>query len=126
MELDTAAQCGGSLDDLHLWMLDGVDIRTDWTEQRAVENRGAHAVLAQIEAVEKRLPFTLPGIDSDNGGEFINHHLARYAQAGRLRFASRERALTRATTMPMSNKETTRMCGSISVRSVTITQRLFH
>ena len=81
MELDTVALCGGSLDDLHLWMLDGVDIRTDWTEQRAVENRGAHAVLAQIEDVEKRLPFTLLGIDSDNGGEFINHHLARYAQA---------------------------------------------
>jgi hypothetical protein len=71
-ELDTDAVCGGSLDDLHLWMLDGVDIRTDWTEQRAVENRGAHAVLVQVQDV---------GIDSDNGGEFINHHLARYAQA---------------------------------------------
>lgn len=29
-ELDTVARCGGSLDDLHLWMLDGVDIRADW------------------------------------------------------------------------------------------------
>jgi hypothetical protein len=81
LELDTVALCGGSLDDLHLWMLDGVDIRTDWTEQRAVENRGAHAVLGQIQDVEKSLPFALLGIDSDNGGEFINHHLVRYAQA---------------------------------------------
>ena len=80
MELDTVALCGGSLDDLHLWMLDGVDIRTDWTEQRAVENRSAHSVLAQIRDVEEGLPFTLLGIDSDNGGEFINHHLVRYAQ----------------------------------------------
>lgn len=81
MELDTVALCGGSLDDLHLWMLDGVDIRTDWTEQRAVENRGAQSVLRQIRDVEESLPFTLLGIDSDNGGEFINHHLMRYAQA---------------------------------------------
>jgi hypothetical protein len=80
MEVDTVALCGGRLDDLHLWMLDGVDIRTDWTEQRAVENRGAHSVLAQIRDVEESLPFTLLGIDSDNGGEFINHHLMRYAQ----------------------------------------------
>jgi hypothetical protein len=80
MELDTVALCGGTLDDLHLWMLDAVDIRTDWTAQRAVENRGAHSVLRQIRDVEESLPFPLLGIDSDNGGEFINHHLMRYAQ----------------------------------------------
>ena len=80
MELDTVALCGGSLDDLHLWMLDAVDIPSDWTEQRAVENRSAHCVLAQIQDVEESLPFTLLGIDADNGGEFINHHLVRYAQ----------------------------------------------
>jgi len=61
-------------------MLDGVDIRTDWTEQRAVENRGQHAVLGQIRDVEGSLPFALLGIDSDNGGEFLNHHLAQYLQ----------------------------------------------
>ena len=40
LELDTVALCGGTLDDRHLWMLDAVDIRTAWTEQRALENRG--------------------------------------------------------------------------------------
>src|SRR3954468_24095168 len=62
-------------------MLDGVDIRTDWTEQRAVENRGMHAVLAQIRDIEASLPFALLGVDSDNGGEFLNHHLVHYLQA---------------------------------------------
>jgi hypothetical protein len=81
LEVDTVALCGGSLDDAHLWMLDGVDIRTDWTEQRAVENRGQHAVLAQIRDVEETLPFPLLGVDSDNGGEFLNHHLVHYLQA---------------------------------------------
>jgi hypothetical protein len=79
--VDTVALCGGTLDDRHLWMLDGVDIRTDWTEQRAVENRGMHAVLAQVRDIEETLPFALLGVDSDNGGEFLNHHLVHYLQA---------------------------------------------
>lgn len=78
LELDTVALCGGALDDLHAWMLDAVDIRTDWTEQRASANRSAHCILEQIRDVEASLPFPLLGIDSDNGGEFINHHLVRY------------------------------------------------
>jgi len=80
MEIDTVALCGGSLDDKHLWMLDAVDIRTDWTEQRALENRSQHCTLAQIQDMEWSLPFPLRGVDSDNGGEFINHALVRYLQ----------------------------------------------
>jgi hypothetical protein len=78
MELDTVALCGGCLDDRHLWMLDGVDIVTDWAGLRALENRGQHSTLAQIRDWEASLPFPLLGVDSDNGGEFINHHLAAY------------------------------------------------
>jgi len=80
LEVDTVALCGGCLDDRHAWMLDGVDIRTDWTEQRAVENRGQHATLAQLQDVEASLPFPLRGLDSDNGGEFINHHVVAWLQ----------------------------------------------
>jgi hypothetical protein len=78
LEMDTVALCGGRLDDLHLWMLDGVDIRTDWIELRALENRGQHCTLTQITDLEQSLPFPLLGLDSDNGGEFINHHLVGY------------------------------------------------
>ena len=80
LEVDTVALCGGCLDDRHAWMLDGVDIRPDWTEQRAVANRGQHATLAQLQDVEASLPFPLRGIDSDNGGEFINHHVVTWLQ----------------------------------------------
>ena len=80
MEVDTVALCGGSLDDRHLWMLDAVDIRTDWTEQRALENRGQACTLEQFREMEASLPFVLKGVDSDNGGEFINHHLVHYLQ----------------------------------------------
>ena len=78
LEIDTVALCGGALDDQHAWMLDAVDIRTDWTEQRALENRGQHATLAQFKDLEASPPFALRGVDSDNGGEFINHHLAAW------------------------------------------------
>lgn len=78
LELDTVALCGGCLDDRHLWMLDGVDISTDWAGLRALENRSQHATLAQIRDLEASLPFALRGVDTDNGGEFINHHLVAY------------------------------------------------
>jgi hypothetical protein len=78
LELDTVALCGGTLDDRHLWMLDAVDIRTDWTEQRALENRGQSSTLTQLRDLEASLPFPLLGVDSDNGGEFINHHVAAW------------------------------------------------
>ena len=78
LEMDTVALCGGTLDDRHLWMLDAVDIRTDWTEQRALENRSQHSTLTQLRDLEASLSFPLLGVDSDNGGEFINHHVVAW------------------------------------------------
>lgn len=78
LEVDTVALCGGTLDDRHSWMFDGVDIHTTWNEMRALANRGEAATLAQIRDVEESLPFALCGLDSDNGGEFINHHLLKH------------------------------------------------
>lgn len=78
LEVDTVALGGGSLDDRHAWLLAGVDIRTDWTEQRAVANRGQHATRAQLQDVAASLPFPLRGLDSDNGGEFRNHHVVAW------------------------------------------------
>ena len=91
LEMDTVALCGGALDDRHSWMFDAVDIHTTWNEMRALPNRGEAAVLGQIRDVEARLPFELLGVDSDNGGEFINHHLVKH-------FAQRKRpvAFTRS------------------------------
>ena len=80
LEVDTVALCGGTLDDRHAWMFDGVDIHTSWNEMRALPNRSEAATVLQIGDVEQSLPFPLCGLDSDNGGEFINHNLQRYLQ----------------------------------------------
>lgn len=80
LEVDTVAMCGGVLDDRHGWMFDAVDVHTTWNEMRGLPNRSEAATLLEIRDVEANLPFALRGVDSDNGGEFINHHLARHLQ----------------------------------------------
>lgn len=55
-----------------------VDIGTGWTEPRALENRGRHCTLRQLPDLEASLPFALLGLDSDNGGEFLNHHVVAW------------------------------------------------
>jgi len=81
LELDTVALCGGVLDDRHGWMLDAVDIHTSWSVLRGLPNRSEASVCGQMEDIRLRLPFVLRGLDSDNGGEFINHQLVRYCRA---------------------------------------------
>lgn len=78
LEADTVAHCGDSLMGMFAYTIDFVDIATGWTEQRAVWGKGEQGVLEQIKDVEKALPFPLLGFDSDNGSEFLNHHLLRH------------------------------------------------
>ena len=78
MEADSVAHCGGSLAGDFIWSLTYTDILSGWTEGGAVWNKGATGVLAATREVEERLPFDLLGFDSDNGGEFLNHHLWSY------------------------------------------------
>ena len=78
LEADTVAHCGNSLLGMFAYTLDCTDIATGWTEQRAIWGKGETGVLEQIRHIEKSLPFPLLGFDSDNGGEFLNHHLFRH------------------------------------------------
>lgn len=78
LEADTVAHCGTSLEGSFVWSLTMTDMNTAWTELRAVWNKGAIGVIAQIEDIEKSLPFEILGFDCDNGSEFLNWHLMRY------------------------------------------------
>jgi len=78
LEADTVAHCGGSTAGDYVNTVNFVDIATGWTEQRAVFGKGETGVLDQIKDVELSLPFALRGFDSDNGGEFLNHHLLKH------------------------------------------------
>ena len=81
MEVDTVALCGGSVAGDFVWMVDGVDYATTWVEVRGMWGRGQDGTLAALKDMEESLPFALLGLDSDNGGEFINHHVMRWLQA---------------------------------------------
>ena len=80
-EVDTVAHCGGDMSGSFVWTLTSVDIVSGWSEVRPVWNRGQYTTLQGIEAITEAQPFDLKGIDSDNGGEFLNHHLHRWTQA---------------------------------------------
>jgi hypothetical protein len=82
-EADTVALCGGSMAGDFAWALTVTDIATGWTEARATWNRGQHGVCEAFRAIEAALPFALKGVDTDNGGEFLNWHLVSH-------FANRE------------------------------------
>ena len=49
-------------------------------ELRAIWGRGQAASLSALKDMEVSLPFPLLGLDSDNGGEIINHHVLRWLQ----------------------------------------------
>jgi hypothetical protein len=83
LEVDTVALCGGSVAGEFVWMLDGVDYATTWVEVRAMWGRGQAGTLAALQDVEASLPFSLLGLDSDNGGEFLNYHVLRWLQKRR-------------------------------------------
>jgi hypothetical protein len=80
LEVDTVALCGGSVAGEFVWMVDGVDYVTAWVEVRAMWGRGQAGTLAALQDVEASLPFALLGLDSDNGGEFLNHHVVSWLQ----------------------------------------------
>lgn len=78
LEADTVAHCGDSLAGDFVWSLTLTDIFSQWTENRAVWNKGAQAVVERVREVEATLPFTLLGFDVDNGSEFLTWHLWRH------------------------------------------------
>ncbi len=78
MEIDLVAHCGNTTEGQFLCTLTCTDLCTGWTEVTGLLHRSQEAVSEALCRVRQRLPFPLLGIDSDNGGEFINDLLYRY------------------------------------------------
>ena len=81
LEMDLVAHCGTSGAGEFLVTLSAVDVATGWMGLEGVLNKGELAVFEALEQLRARLPFPILGLDSDNGSEFINHHLLRWCQA---------------------------------------------
>ncbi len=85
-EIDLVSHSGDCADGEFAHSFNLTDIPTTWTETYAVLGKGEHGIVAGLEAMRQVLPFRLRGIDSDNGSEFLNHHLVRYCRAGQIQF----------------------------------------
>jgi len=86
VEADLVAHCGNSAAGSFLNTLVLTDLTTGWTECLALLRRSESDVLGALSQARQRLPFPLLGIDTDNGGEFINYEMLRYCQQEQITF----------------------------------------
>ena len=85
-EIDLVSHSGQSASGEFIHSLNVTDIHTGWCETRAIMGKGEAGVVAALDEIRRALPFRLLAIDSDNGSEFINHHLVRYCAKHRIHF----------------------------------------
>jgi Integrase core domain len=86
VEIDLVGHDGGSLLGEHCFTLTVTDIATGWTLNQTVRNKAQKWVFAALELLLTRFPFPILGIDSDNGSEFINHHLLTWCAQHKITF----------------------------------------
>lgn len=90
-EADLVSHSGESGYGEFIHSLNLTDICSQWVESQAIMGKSQIAVRKALEKISQRLPFALLGIDSDNGSEFINHHLWNYCEREGIQF-TRSRA----------------------------------
>lgn len=86
VEIDLVAHDGGVAAGEYCYTLTMTDVATGWTVNRSVPNRARKWVVEAIDHAAGSFPFPIRGIDSDNGSEFINHHLLRYCEDRHITF----------------------------------------
>jgi hypothetical protein len=81
------AHCGGTdSEGGYLFTLTFTDIATGWTECLPLLFRSQETVLAALQRARTLFPFPILGIDTDNGGEFINETVIAYCEQEHISF----------------------------------------
>jgi hypothetical protein len=86
IEVDLVSHSGNCGDGEFLQSLNLTDIHTGWVESYAVRGKAERRVEAAIATLHAALPFTLRGLDTDNGSEFINASVFRYCRGRQIQF----------------------------------------
>jgi hypothetical protein len=86
MEVDLVAHCGSNASGQFAHTASLTEICSGWWEGEAIPNKGQLATLEAIQNMRQRTPFKWLGLDSDNGSEFINHHLFKWCHEESLEF----------------------------------------
>ena len=91
LEVDLVAHCGSSTRGEFLNTASLTEIATGWWEGEAIMGKGQKAALEALQLMKQRTPFNWRGLDSDNGGEFINYPLSDFCHDNKIIFTrSRE------------------------------------
>ncbi len=83
-EIDLVSHSGPSASGLFGHTVNLTDVLTGWCESRAVLGAGETRVVAALDEMRGELPFVLRTLRSDNGSEFINHHVFAYCKKRRI------------------------------------------
>lgn len=78
VEADTVAHCDDSTEGDYVNSLTFTELYSGWTENRAIWNKSADAVLEQLRHLERAVPYEMKNFHTDNGGEFLNWALHRH------------------------------------------------
>jgi hypothetical protein len=85
-ELDRVAHCGADASGQFCQTLTVTDVGSGWTEEHALLNSAHRWVKERIVQIHAELPFPMKGVDSDNGGEFINHQVKDWCDYNGIQF----------------------------------------
>ncbi len=78
-EGDTVAHCGPTLKGEFARTLNLTDVHTGWVFTRSVRNNAHVHILGALRAGVEQVPFAVTGLDFDNGSEFLNHAVIKWA-----------------------------------------------
>jgi hypothetical protein len=79
-EIDLVGHDGGVVAGEYCQTLMLTDVASGWCEPKALRNKAQRWVQEALTEISGELPFTLLGLDSDNGSEFINHHILAFCE----------------------------------------------
>jgi hypothetical protein len=85
-ETDPVSHDGGYAAGEYAFTLSVTDVALCWPEFRALKNKARKWTQEALEDIRAAFPVPLKGIDSDNGGEFINWHLKDWCETRRVTF----------------------------------------
>jgi len=86
LQADLVAHCGTDIEGGYLYTLTITDVATGWTECLPLLYRSQETALAALQRARTLFPFPILGIDTDNGGEFINEVVIVYCEQERISF----------------------------------------
>lgn len=78
-EGDTVAHCGPTLKGEFARSLNLTCVHTGWVFTRSTRNNAHAHILAALQAGVQEIPFTVTGLDFDNGSEFLNRAVIKWA-----------------------------------------------